>query len=383
MKVKFGSISLAAVSSGFLASLFLIMILAVGRLPLRVIMYNCAWWILIGISSISLFAMGNVRINSLQNLSMLVAAGICILFGAIYTYKDPIAARKTLEFGIMAASIICVIIALFNTAVFGWGSNVVGDNWRVGPRAVAMFALVLQSWYGAQWITYQNISSLLWSMLLLFIIFLSFSRSALIISIFLTLLSITLSRPRYLYKILLIIFISTATIISFGWILVSNNPFKARFIGGDEGVKIYGLSLNTSGRATIWRTIWESALDNPITGKGIGSSELVLQEKIPGLKHPHNDYLRLFHDVGIIGLTIFIIQLKIWFIVTLRNYSHCTCHNKSLRLISSAAFLALLSLLCIMVTDNPITYSFIIMPTGIVIGAGLVAKCRQCAQCLH
>jgi O-antigen ligase len=67
----------------------------------------------------------------------------------------------------------------------------------------------------------------------------------------------------------------------------------------------------TSGRALVWPVVFETAMEKPIAGHGriaMYRSGIVTRLKseygITSFGHPHNAYLELFLDTGLIGLII-------------------------------------------------------------------------------
>ena len=80
-------------------------------------------------------------------------------------------------------------------------------------------------------------------------------------------------------------------------------PFHDRFITGD--VKSYnGVGIRLSGRNKLWGTTWTSAQTSPIIGHGAGSSDALITNTFVNAGHPHNDYLRLLNDYGLVGLLL-------------------------------------------------------------------------------
>lgn len=143
-------------------------------------------------------------------------------------------------------------------------------------------------------------------------------------------------------------------------------PLLARFTEGDN-VQVGGLTVNTSGRSELWRITWESAIQAPIWGHGPGNSKLVVERgfPIPGTDHPHSDYLRMFNDLGIVGVVLF------WggvFLLLWRCFMLARRHDEQRHW---SAVLALLAVVMLSITDNVIVYQFVMMPIGILVGIAL------------
>jgi O-antigen ligase len=119
--------------------------------------------------------------------------------------------------------------------------------------------------------------------------------------------------------------------------------------------------INTSGRAEIWYLTAMHAAEKPIWGHGTGAAEVFVTEKIPILDHPHNDYLRVYHDFGILGLGLFVAawwgrvrkHFKLW---------RALDGNPQLARPQMAAALAALSIVLAFTTDNPLLYVFVQIP---------------------
>lgn len=126
-----------------------------------------------------------------------------------------------------------------------------------------------------------------------------------------------------------------------------------------DGALVYSIdSINFNGRRFIWDVIFEN-IDNYYFGMGAGSSISILQNKAVGVGiQPHNDYIRILHDLGLIGLCMFSFILLF---ITFR------CILNVLRVDDlKDEFVLVISLLCsfyiVMFTDNAYIYSFFFIP---------------------
>ncbi|GEM02800.1 O-antigen ligase [Halolactibacillus halophilus] len=71
-----------------------------------------------------------------------------------------------------------------------------------------------------------------------------------------------------------------------------------------------------SGRERIWSAVWDHSMTSPLFGHGISSKA----GHIDGITtSTHNQYLQIFMESGIIGLTIFLIFLYFIWILLLKN----------------------------------------------------------------
>jgi O-antigen ligase len=87
--------------------------------------------------------------------------------------------------------------------------------------------------------------------------------------------------------------------------------------------------------------------------------------------HPHNDYLRLWHDLGLVGLGLFVLALASWGLILARGVYPAVTRGGQAAYMELAGLLALLALTLAIVTDNALVYPAVMAPMGILIGAGL------------
>ena len=80
------------------------------------------------------------------------------------------------------------------------------------------------------------------------------------------------------------------------------------------------LYLNTSGRSSLWPLTFDHAIQKPILGWGPAEARRMLgasAARESGLRHPHNEYLQVFHDFGVVGLGLFLFA---WISLLVRNW---------------------------------------------------------------
>ena len=132
-----------------------------------------------------------------------------------------------------------------------------------------------------------------------------------------------------------------------------------------------GVSISTSGRNVIWPLVIDSGMRHPIVGGGLGSSQTVLEGLSESVAHPHNDYLRIWHDGGVIALTFLMMAFAWWLAVLGRQWVQSVSRSRRHPELDLAAFLTLLGIMLAAVTDNGFVYSFVMGPSGTLIGAAL------------
>jgi O-antigen ligase len=149
-------------------------------------------------------------------------------------------------------------------------------------------------------------------------------------------------------------------------------PLRDRFLGGDQAVAYNGRLLNTSGRTELWSFTWKSAQHHLWWGGGPGSAQNQIVAAFNGaVAHPHNDYLRLLHDFGIVGLALFAVG---YLALMRRTWSR---GRRQPAKVHSAAFLALLTVMLCAITDNVLVYPFVMFPLGVLVGLSIAAPDEQ------
>lgn len=149
------------------------------------------------------------------------------------------------------------------------------------------------------------------------------------------------------------------------WLFNYYAPFRERFIGGDNAASIGNVELNTSGRSVLWEMTIRSAEENPSFGNGPGTASALISGAFRNISHPHNEYLRLFHDFGYAGLFLFVIGLGVLILRTARRAVNSDDP------IHWSATLGLLAVAAAAFTDNVIVYPFVMIPLGVLVGASI------------
>lgn len=156
------------------------------------------------------------------------------------------------------------------------------------------------------------------------------------------------------------------------WMLITlYPPLRDRFVGGDNAFEIGGIGFNTSGRSALWEGVIADAAQNPWFGRGAGTSVELVTARFAPITQPHNEYLRLYHDFGVVGLVLFALGV-LSLIVTLSRRA-----AKSDNPVHWAALIALLGVLAAAATDNVFVYPFVMLPLAVLIGLALSSGAPQ------
>lgn len=226
-----------------------------------------------------------------------------------------------------------------------------------GEASYALVAALLLAYAVAQkpqaWFDY------LGPWLLLFSILLCEVRTAAVIAAALMVFSFRHFPARKLVKIVGSLGATTVAFVLV-WFAVGD-----RILGpGDPG---FG-PISTTNRAEGWAYLFDNlSAGTNWFGQGAGLSSYLVDELL-GIHHPHNEYVRIFFDFGIFGLGLFLggnLVLFIALVIThLRIKTELTF--APLLLLPTVALLAL--------TDNPIVFSYVMVPAAVIISAALATS---------
>jgi O-antigen ligase len=233
---------------------------------------------------------------------------------------------------------------------------------HVDRRVAAIISLIGMGWFLAEYRLGRR-SSLWWALASLSGITISLSRSALFAGFVLLVATLFLaSGKRRIRNVLL----SALVVAAGAWAVTSWAPLRDRFVQGDLSFSVAGININAEGRTQVWAALWSGVPDKPIIGHGPGAASARSISLDPAFDNPHNDYLRVLYDFGVVGL-----GLLVWFFIrSARLLWHA--RNGSLRLMPVVAALnAGLAVLIVMATDNPLDYPVVLIPMGALIGLGL------------
>ena len=281
---------------------------------------------------------------------------------------DAVTVGGMLQYAAIVGSLCYAIVFVYE----GFGSEGIGAISFVAARSFALFALLGVGLFLGRAATGSRAGFWL-AIVLIFLIALSLSRTALVVGIILFPLSRFRSLTfRDLKRILLIGGVALCGL----YILVSSiDALRLRFLGSNS-VQDYvsgEASVDTSGRLEAWVVTLSSYVESPWIGKGPGSANDLIDDTLYRLDigHPLNEYLRFLHDECIVGLLLLLAGSFQLLLPCQRAY------RKSIREGSPEAgfhlgtFLALVAALLTMFTDNTASYIFVMAPLGIMVGTTL------------
>ena len=143
---------------------------------------------------------------------------------------------------------------------------------------------------------------------------------------------------------------------------------RDRFTQGDNSVTINGVQLNTSGRSQIWAVVIQDSVGHPWFGQGAGTASDLIGNRFPGIGQPHDDFLRLWHDFGLVGLTLFVAGYVVLLVGAVRRALRTPPAQRG---VHWGAVLAMLAVAAAALTDNPVIYPFVMLPLGAIIGLSI------------
>jgi O-antigen ligase len=157
-------------------------------------------------------------------------------------------------------------------------------------------------------------------------------------------------------------------------------PLHHRFFHGDTA-NIGGFSLNVTGRDALWSANWGWFKERPLIGHGAGASDR-LTDALPfhGAGHPHNDYLRILVDYGIVGFVLWITAYLALLRLTWRRWQAVRGMHVYAEHVHAAAFLVLIGIALTMIVDNPMIEIARMAPLGILVGMSLALPTPAAAE---
>jgi len=133
---------------------------------------------------------------------------------------------------------------------------------------------------------------------------------------------------------------------------------KKMFYSGSgtlQDIRLTNPDFFTAGRSYLWDHMIEEIKAKPIWGHGANASEeFVFSVTWGTLTHPHNDWLRLLYDYGVIGTCIFGFCLVAQVIHLLKRAKRTFGESRVLLYAGASSFLPFVLL---MFTDNIILYA--------------------------
>ena len=317
-------------------------------------------------------AVEGASITAVQNGVVYLLFGGCMLVGGIL-----VSASRDGTFRFLRRMMRWVDAIGLTLAAISLVSAAAGGEWVIGPRSFALVALVFLGWHlamlhdrrpGAGWRAAAWMAAIV----------LSLSRTAIAVAVLqaalLLLFELRYARRQFITHMALLV----PAAVVMGLLVTMVPALNQRFFAAEFNViQIGGIAVSTSGRSNVWPAVIASGRRHPIVGQGWGSSQQVTASLWgpTEIGHPHNDYLRVWHDAGWIGIALFALALAVPAGALFRGArAHLRDrHSPPHGAMALAGLLALSGILLAAITDNAIVYSFVMSPLGLLIGAGIAA----------
>jgi hypothetical protein len=145
--------------------------------------------------------------------------------------------------------------------------------------------------------------------------------------------------------------------------------FQERFFAEGAGTVADVVEGNflSFGRFETWPGLWDEACRHPVFGGGVGATRQFLPKINPDMTHPHNDYLRIGFEGGLVGLAAFF-AVVVWQIADFRRRLAKVSGVR--QQVFAAAYLGFFVFLITSFTDNTIVYNLWYMdPLFVLMGA--------------
>lgn len=305
---------------------------------------------------------GRVGTDGLQNLAV-VCLFVSLIVHAASTHDDGL---RSAEGWLVTVAWVLSVVYVASVVLGGLGSAAF-----IGGRSFALQALVFMALLVPRFSHVPRARRL--ALLLFAAVAMSLSRTALVLAV-VTLVACfayrqprgasaaTRSRVRFAVGVFVAVALTSAAV-------VSVPVLRDRFFGGDRAQIVGGVTFNTEGRTVFWSTLSEGFASAPWFGHGAGTAS----ERL-GMQ-PHNDYLRVLHDYGIVGLALFLSALLRLLLACWRWFRTAAGRVSARR--HAAAVCALVTWALSMLTDNALIYAFVLAPLAIVVGASLGQRDRD------
>jgi O-antigen ligase len=301
---------------------------------------------------------------------------LAVYTGAVFRQRPGVHAHRV-AWLIMGSVVIPMILyaVLFPLGELTWTDY--GPKGLLGPRPVATY-LVIALCVSLAWSRYSTRRSarrwaLLAACLDLGVIAFTLSRMATVTSVVL----VVLSRldPRRWWRVVprAAVGLLAATLVLIAVPQLRERLFRRVPTTIDEIAKV----TSWSGRDLMWATTYEHARLRPFIGWGPGSARPLVAKVLEWEKRdvppdeypPHNEYLQVLHDTGLVGLSLLVIGWAGLLLHSLRNWrSAHTAGDPWLGRWWLTSSLGVFAVLVNSLADNTLHYTTVTGPLFVILG---------------
>jgi len=318
---------------------------------------------------IASFTWGGVNQEGIQNVAVYAAFLGMLVIGASVGRSRPRETFLAVSIAFRIAAVVGLSLYSLSVVIEG-GGNPNGTRLIMSPRPFALFGVILVAWFTAAHLRGER-SAKWFVVATLLVTTLSLSRSGLaaqFVCIALAYLGSirnfrTFARTGLVMGAVLALGVSAVLFYA---------PLRDRVFTGDV-TSIGGVTLNVMGRDRVWSENWGWFQQKPIIGWGAGSADRMTGALPPGIGgatvgHPHNDYLRILVDFGVVGLAIWVLTYASLIRLMWKRWRERLAMNTPTAQVCCAAFLALSGIGLTMLVDNPLIEVVKMAPLGILVG---------------
>jgi len=145
--------------------------------------------------------------------------------------------------------------------------------------------------------------------------------------------------------------------VSIATLILATPRFQARMFESGRGslseLQLDNPDLKTTGRTLMWATLARRLEDAPLLGHGVNASRTALSEAGFMLAHPHNDWLKLAHDCGFLGVASYAFAMVGTMFALVRIGRRRSGDDRALAYAAAGGFVPFFVL---MITDNVLLY---------------------------
>lgn len=163
---------------------------------------------------------------------------------------------------------------------------------------------------------------------------------------------LTVAPLRIRKRFLIISFAALLALVIFNTDRVQQRMFYSGS-GEISDIRLDSSELKTHGRTAMWDLLWLGIEKEKWFGNGWNSHRTALLRAGFPLYTPHNDWLKLWHDIGAVGIGLYLITmlLQIFFLVRIARSS-----SGNHQMLAYGAATAFVPYMLIMLTDNVVLY---------------------------
>lgn len=268
---------------------------------------------------------------------------------------------------VIATYFLVIILEILLTA-----SNSIASLERIGPRPAAAGVVLAIILLGLS--SLPRPVELTIVIIGLVLVLVTYSRMAFFVGLLVIAIRVVFSHLRLIPKLALgLLSLPALLFVSFAWFANrGGDPWRSDEISfsmdASETAAVISVPVNSTGRNLFWPAVLDSAIQNPVFGSGLGSSSDLIERVFPTIEHPHNDYLKVFHDLGAVGLLLFFVVLLYPILIVAKSTRWFTNRPRRHEVVAVQLSVFMMSM---SLTDNLLSYIWILWPWSAALGITL------------